>query len=321
MPNHANLIIGRSESEQQLLILSTSDRDPGTYFFLDRKEQKLRPLCQVRPWLNPEQMADMFPIEYASRDGLRIHGYLTLPPGRGKKNLPAVVMPHGGPWARHVWGFDPLVQMLANRGYAVLQMNYRGSTGYGDDFMQKGRREIGRAIQTDVEDGARWLIAQGIAHPKRMAILGASYGGYSALYALGHSESLYRCGISIAGVTDWFRIIKGAEDPDDESARLYWEEQVGEPKNDEAFLKEISPVNFADKITAPLLIIQGERDERVPPKQARLMIRAMEKNGHRPESYFMSRAGHDLGDAKERVELFKRIEQFLAANMTPMQSN
>lgn len=189
------------------------------------------------------------------------------------------MLPHGGPWARDVWVFDPLVQFLANRGYAVLQMNYRGSIGYGREFSERARREIGRGIQNDIEDATRWAIDKGVADPQRVAILGASYGGYSTLFALGKNPELYRCGISIAGVSDWMEIMRGKSTDEYKLSYEHWVEQIGDPKVDHDFMESISPVTFADKITAPLLIIQGKEDRVVPPKQARLMISALEKAG------------------------------------------
>jgi dipeptidyl aminopeptidase/acylaminoacyl peptidase len=317
LPGTFNLITSRSRDDQRLLVLAYSDRDPGTYYLFDRTDHSLTLVGTRMGWIKPEQMAAMFPIKYQARDGLLIHGYFTFPPGAARQNLPLVVMPHGGPGTRDVWGFDPLVQMLASRGYAVLQMNYRGSTGYGEEFFGQGRREVGRAIQDDIADGTRWAIGQGLADPKRIAIVGSSYGGYSALFALGHDPGLYRCGISIAGVTDWPAIYEKMVEPEREIARLYWIEQIGDPKADESLLRAISPVNFADKITAPVLIIQGKEDHIVPPKQAHELVAAMEKAGRTPEAVFLTDAGHNWGDNSTHVEAFRRIEAFLKKNLAP----
>jgi dipeptidyl aminopeptidase/acylaminoacyl peptidase len=318
LPDTVNLIKSPTTDEKRMLVLAFSDQDPGTYYLFDAADHTLTRIGSLMSWIKPAQMASMYPIKYKARDGQLIHGYLTLPPGRPQKNLPLVVMPHGGPAVRDVWGFDPLVQMLANRGYAVLQMNYRGSPGYGDAFYRKGRREIGRGIQDDVEDATRWAIKNGLADPKRIAIVGVSYGGYSALFALGHNPDLYCCGISIAGVTDWFSLIKsrGLND-ENKYAREYWNQQIGDPSNDEEFLKSISPVNFADKITAPLLIIQGKDDRTVPPKQASAMIDALEAAGHPPESLFIAHEGHGFTSTESRIAVFKAIDAFLAKNLGP----
>jgi dipeptidyl aminopeptidase/acylaminoacyl peptidase len=317
LPNTVNLIASRTRDEKRMLVLAFSDQDPGTYYLFDATDQSLTPIGSLMGWIKPGLMAPMDPIKYQARDGQLIHGYLTLPPGRPRKNLPVVVMPHGGPATRDVREFDPLVQMLANRGYAVLQMNYRGSPGYGEEFFLKGRHEIGRGIENDIEDGTRWAINQGLADPKHIAIVGASYGGYSALFELGHNPGLYCCGISIAGVTDWLSLGNGLNDEEEKFAREYWNQQVGDLKNEQEFLKSISPVNFADKITAPVLIIQGKDDKIVPPKQARLMINALEAAGHPPESLSVSNEGHGFFSNDARLKEFKSIEAFLAKNLGP----
>jgi len=312
-----NMIVGGTRNQRRLLVFASSDRDPGSYYLLDVGRRTISRILTRMPWIRPEQMASMYPIKYPARDGRVIHGYMTLPNGRPQRNLPLVVMPHGGPSVRDIWSFDPLVQLLANRGYAVMQMNYRGSPGFGAEFSRIAKHEIGRGIQDDIEDGARWAIAHQIADPKRVAIVGASYGGYSALFGLAKSPGLYRCGISIAGVTDWLGIIKGKTSGEYKFAYEHWVQQIGDPKNDAEFLRSISPVSFAAQITAPLLIVQGKEDRTVPPKQARMLIAEMGKNGRTPESLFLSGEGHGLTHEKSRVELFKRIEEFLAKNMGP----
>ena len=199
-------------------------------------------------------------------------------------------------------------------------MNYRGSGGYGQDFSKLLEHQIGRSVQDDIEDGTRWAITHKIADPDRVAILGADYGGYSALFALGKNPGLYRCGISIDGITDWVRLIKGMSGEEKQFERQHWVEQLGDPKTDTAYLENVSPVDFADKITAPVLIIHGKEDRVVPPKQSHVMISALEKAGHEPESLFLSNQGHMPFYEKARTEAFKRIEAFLAKNLTPEKS-
>jgi len=256
-------------------------------------------------------------VKYQARDGLVIHGYLTVPVGYEPKKLPLVVMPHGGPWARDTWGFSPMVQLLANRGYAVLQINYRGSTGYGDELFQQAKREIGGKIQDDIEDATRWAIAAGVADPARIAIFGMSYGGYSALFALGHNPELYRCGISAAGVTDWPGIYEDSDVSDSKAARAYWREQIGDPGKDMTRLAAISPVNFADKIVAPVLIIQGEEDQRVPEDQAKRMIAALTRAGHPPEQNLVKDLGHSFGTEKQKAKLYQQVVAFLEKHLGP----
>jgi len=317
LPDTFNLISSCSKDDRLMLVFAFSDRDPGTYFLFDRVEKSLTLVATCMKWINPDRMAAMTPIQYPARDGLVIHGYLTYPPAGGREKLPLVVLPHGGPWVRDVWGFDPLVQMLASRGYAVLQMNYRGSPGYGQEFHERGLRELGGAMQNDIEDGVRWTIQQGVADPKRIAIVGGSFGGYAALFALGHNPELYRCGVSLAGVTDWPAMFEKLSEPEYKVARQFWIEEIGDPATNQVDLRAISPVNFADKITAPVLLIQGKEDYVVPPKQAREMAAALKKAGHPPEAVFINDAGHDFRTEEARVEVFKRVAAFLDRNLAP----
>ncbi|HYD83669.1 MAG TPA: alpha/beta fold hydrolase, partial [Opitutus sp.] len=247
LPGTVNLIVSRSRDEKRFLVLAFSDRDPGTYYLVDLASEKpgFSRIGQPMPNFPVDRMAAMLPIKYQARDGETIHGYLTLPSGDRKKNLPLVVMPHGGPTVRDIWAYNPTVQFLASRGYAVLQVNFRGSPGYGSEFYEKGKREIGRGIQTDIDDGTRWAIAHGFADPARVAIVGSSYGGYSALFALAHSPELYRCGISINGVTDWTDIVRERKGEEYRYAYLHFQEWIGDPKTDANFLASISPVTFA----------------------------------------------------------------------------
>ena len=316
-PDTVNLLVDLSLDGKRMLWFGYSDQNPGQYFLADLEKHSFKPIGTRMSWIKPAQMAPMLLIKYQARDGLLIHGFLTVPEGHERKNLPMVVLPHGGPWVRDVWGYDPLVQLLANRGYAVLQMIYRGSPGYGEELYANAKRQVGRQIQDDIEDATRWAIAAGIADPSHIAILGASYGGYSALFALGHNPELYRCGVSFAGVTDWPAIYNNGEVAEYKAALRYWREQIGDPDKDKDFLKAISPVNFAEKITAPVLIIQGKEDRRVPPDQAKRMIAALEKSGRKPESLFVAGVAHNLGREKNRIEIFKRVVDFLEKQLGP----
>jgi dipeptidyl aminopeptidase/acylaminoacyl peptidase len=317
LPGMVNLPMSIANQDRSMLVYSFSDCNPGAYYLFTPEDGKLRGLFRSHPWIKSEQMAGMNPIVYKARDGVEIHGYLTIPRGEKPRNLPLVVMPHGGPWVRDVWVFDPLVQMLANRGYAVLQMNYRGSAGYGGEFSKKGRHEIGGKIQDDIEDATRWAIEKKVADPKRIAIMGASYGGYSALFALGKSQGLYCCGISIAGVSDWYSLYKKFDNPEDKLAREHWVREIGDPEKDEEKLKAISPFYFADKIIAPVLIIHGKDDRIVPLKQAKKIISELEKTGRKPETLFISNEGHGFAKEKSRVAEYRAIEAFLAKYLGP----
>ena len=181
LPGYDVYVVSSNKEEDTFIVRTITDRSLGAFYLYDSKSGDLTKIADRNPWLKEDQLAEMKPIEYTSRDGLTIHGYLTLPKGKVAKNLPIVVNPHGGPWARDEWGFNPEVQFLANRGFGVLQMNFRGSTGYGRKFWEASFREWGQSMQDDITDGVKWLIDQGIADPKRVAIYGGSYGGYAVL--------------------------------------------------------------------------------------------------------------------------------------------
>ena len=317
LPDTTNFLVDSSLDGKQTLWLAFSDQNPGGYYLADAEKHSFKQLAPCMSWIKPAQMAPMLAVKYTARDGLTIHGFLTVPVGHEPKNLPLVVMPHGGPWVRDVWGFDPLVQLLANRGYAVLQMNYRGSPGYGEELYEQARRQIGGKIQDDIEDATGWAITAGVADPKRIAMVGASYGGYSVLFALGHNPEVYRCGISLAGVTDWTAFLGNSDVAEYKEATRYWHEQLGDPEKDKDLLHAASPVNFADRITAPVLIVQGKEDRRVPPDQARRMVSALEKAGRKPESMFVAGVGHTFGRGKDRLEIYKRIVTFLEQQLGP----
>jgi dipeptidyl aminopeptidase/acylaminoacyl peptidase len=268
----------------------------------------------VSPWIKESEMAEMRPISYQSRDGLTIHGYITLPKNVAPKNLPAVILPHGGPWSRNSWGYSAEVQFLANRGYAVLQMNFRGSTGYGRKFWEASFKQWGRAMQDDVTDGVRWLIKQGIADPRRIGIYGASFGGYVALVGLSSTPDLYACAVDYAGVSNLFTLLK--------SIPAYWKpyldmyyEMVGHPERDEALLREVSPVFHADRIKAPLLIAQGANDPRVNRNESDQMVAALKARGINVIYIVKDNEGHGFSNEENRFSFYRAMEEFLAKHL------
>ena len=200
-------ISGSNKAEDKLIVRTYSDKSLGAYYFYDIIKDELTKIEDVAPWIDENDMCDMKPIQYKSRDGFTINGYLTLPKGKEAKNLPVVVNVHGGPWARDNWGFNPEVQFLANRGFAVLQMNFRGSTGYGREFWEASFKQWGQAMQNDVTDGAKWLTNEGIADKNRIAIYGGSYGGYATLAGLCYTPDLYACGVDYVGVSNLFLLL------------------------------------------------------------------------------------------------------------------
>lgn len=311
-----NLMIGASRDMTRLLWFGFSDRNPGEYFILDTEKRSIAPIGARMPWITSAAMAPMHAITYTARDGTRIHGYLTVPAGHAPKGLPLVVMPHGGPWVRDVWGFDPFVQALANRGYGVLQMNYRGSPGYGIESYRSARRQIGKAIQDDIEDATRWAIGAGVADPQRVALVGASYGGYSTLFGLAKSPGLYRCGVAIAAVTDWPEIFdERSGDPQFANATRHWRREIGDPKADAAFLRSISPVHLASEILPPVCLIHGTEDKIVPVAQAKSMVRALESTGRPPRVVYVKDAGHALSTGAIRLQVFETTAQFLEEHL------
>ena len=261
LPGYEIDLQSSNKNETLFVVAAWSDRTQGVRYLYDAAAKALTKLAEIAPWLDENELAEMRPITYQARDGLTIHGYLTLPRGGGK-NLPLIVSAHGGPWARDAWGYDPEVQFLVNRGYAVLQVNFRGSTGYGRKFWEASFKEWGRTMQDDVTDGVKYAVAQGIADPKRIAIYGGSYGGYCTLAGLAFTPELYACGVDYVGVSNLFTFLK--------TIPPYWKpmldmlyEMVGNPETDKDLLAAASPALHADNIRAPLLIAQGAQDPRV----------------------------------------------------------
>lgn len=310
LPGYEIAISSLNKTEDIYVIRTYSDKTRGAYYLLDWNKKQLSKWRELSPWLKESRMAAMRPIQYQSRDGLTIHGYLTLPQGKVAKNLPVVVNPHGGPWVRDHWGFNSEVQWLANRGFAVLQMNFRGSLGYGRAFWEAGFKQWGRKMQDDISDGVEWLIKQGIADPDRIAIYGASYGGYAVLAGLAFTPDLYTCGVNYVGVSNLFTLIK--------TIPPYWKplmaefyEKVGHPEKDEELLKAISPVFHADKIKAPLFIAQGARDPRVNKAESDQMVAALEARGIQVEYMVKENEGHGFRNEENRFEFYEAMERFL----------
>ena len=256
----------------------------------------------------------MKPVSYKSRDGLTIHGYLPLPVGKEARNLPVVVNPHGGPWARDVWGYNAEVQFLANRGYAVFQMNFRGSTGYGRKFWEASFRQWGRTMQDDITDGVQWLIKEGIADPKRVAIYGASYGGYATLAGVTLTPDLYAAAVNYVGVSNMFTFMKTIP-PYWEPLREMFYEMVGNPEKDKEFLQAVSPVFHVDKIKTPLFVAQGARDPRVNKAESDQIVEALKKRGVAVEYMVKENEGHGFRNQENQFEFYEAMEKFLARHM------
>jgi len=314
LPGYENHLTSHSRDETRYIVHSASDRTRGGYYLLDATDMTLTKLFDISPWLDESRMAPMRPVSYTSRDGLTIHGYLTTPAGSSGKNLPLIVHPHGGPWTRDSWGFNPEIQFLASRGFAVLQMNFRGSAGYGRTFLEAGFGEWGLAMQDDVSDGAKWAVEQGIADPARIAIYGGSYGGYAALSGLTSTPDLYACGVSYVGVSNLFSWI-AAIPP-------YWKpylemlyEMVGNPDSDKEKFRRTSPFFNADKIVAPLLVAQGANDPRVRKEESDQIVEAMRNRGVAVEYLVKENEGHGFQNEENRFEFYRAMESFLTKHL------
>ncbi|MEI6883998.1 MAG: S9 family peptidase [Bacteroidota bacterium] len=306
-----------TKAEDKFIVRVYSDRSLGAYYIYDKTADKLTKIADIGPWLKTEELAEMLPIEYKSRDGLTISGYLTLPVGytlETAKNLPLVVNPHGGPWARDSWGFNPEIQFLANRGYAVLQMNFRGSTGYGRKFWEDSFKQWGLTMQDDVSDGLKWLVDKGIADPKRVAIYGGSYGGYATLMGIVKDPDQYAAAVDYVGVSNMFTFMN--------TIPPYWKpmldmfhEMVGDPKKDSALLASVSPVFHVDKIKTPLFIAQGANDPRVNKAESDQMVEALKKKGVVVEYMVKDNEGHGFHNEENRFDFYRAMEKFLGQHL------
>ncbi|MEJ1237263.1 S9 family peptidase [Chryseolinea sp. T2] len=314
IPGYEFQITRHNENEDKLLVYASSDRYFGGYYYYDIVKNEFKKLADFAPWLKEDNMAVMQPVAYTSRDGLTIHGYLTLPKGMEAKNLPVVVNPHGGPWARDSWGFNSEVQFLANRGYAVLQMNFRGSTGYGRRFWESSFKQWGKTMQDDITDGARWLIKEGIADSTRIAIYGGSYGGYATLAGITSTPDLYACAVDYVGVANMFTFMNTIP-PYWEPFRKMFYEMVGDPKNDSLLLAEASPVMHADKIKVPLLVAQGANDPRVNKAESDQMVDALRKRGLTVEYIVKDNEGHGFYNEENQFEFYAAMEKFFDTHL------
>ena len=317
LPGYQVSTTATNKAEDMKIVYAGNDRTRGTYYLYDVKADKLTKIADLAPWIQAEEMAEMIPVSYPSRDGLTIEGYLTLPAGltmETARQLPVVVNPHGGPWARDSWGYNPEVQFLANRGYAVLQMNFRGSTGYGRKFKELSYKQWGQTMQNDITDGVRWLISQGIADSTRIAIYGGSYGGYATLAGLTYTPDLYACGVDYVGVSNLFTFLQ--------TIPPYWKpmldmmyEMVGDPQKDSTMLAACSPALNADRIKAPLLVVQGANDPRVNKAESDQMVAALRARGVDVDYMVRDNEGHGFHNEENRFAFYRTMERFLAKHL------
>jgi dienelactone hydrolase len=310
-------MISWSNDRKRIVIATSGPRNPGAYFLYDVAKDAVSTIGRRHPSLPQRELGETMVIRYTARDGAKIPGYLTLPPGKGEKNLPLVVMPHGGPETRDYAAFDPWVQMFANRGYAVLQPNFRGSGGYGKRFTEAGYRQWGRLMQDDITDGVKALVKEGTADPNRICIVGASYGGYAALAGGAFTPDLYKCVVSVSGISD---IAKMMENEDykaqgDSFTYDYWRRWVGDPAVDAEQMKAVSPINFAAKFRSPVLLIHGTDDDVALVSQSTSMKDALRKAGKQVELKLIENEGHALIQQGAKLYLLTEVERFVTAHL------
>lgn len=305
-------VVNRTEADDIWLVGFHSDRAPGRFYKWDRKAKKATFLFTSRPKLEGLALAEMKPVVITARDGLKLHSYLTLPPGVPPKKLPMVLFPHGGPWARDEWGFNGYAQWLANRGYAVLQPNFRGSTGYGKKHLNAGNKEWGLKMHDDLIDSVNWAVQQGYADPKKVGIMGGSYGGYCALAALTFTPEVFACAVDIVGPSNLKTLI-GTIPPYWKPLRAVFDVRMGnvdDPKDAE-LIQRASPLNHAEKIVRPLLIGQGANDPRVKQSESEQIVSAIEKNGGSVTYVVYPDEGHGFARPENRTDFNARAERFL----------
>ena len=318
LPSTANRIsVARTGSSPFVLIEARSDVQPLVIHVYNTETDKLTRVGASRPGIDPRQMGQMDFVRIKARDGLELPAYLTLPPGGASKNLPMVVLVHGGPWSRGTdWGWDAEVQFLASRGYAVLQPEFRGSTGFGRKHFEAGFKQWGGAMQHDLADAARWAIAQGIADPKRICIAGASYGGYATLMGLAQEPELFRCGINWVGVTDIKLMYDvGWSDLSDEWKRYGMPRLIGDPTGDAAMLKAVSPLENAARIKQPLLMAYGAWDLRVPIVHGEKFLAAVKAHNPAVDWVVYDNEAHGWSKPKTQIDFWTRVEAFLNRNI------
>lgn len=310
---------GETRAEDKFIVAAYNDRTPGARYVYDLKTDNLVKLADINPALPEKDMAPMQPISFQSRDGLTLHGYLTLPLGRPAQNLPVIVNPHGGPWARDSWGYNAETQFLANRGFAVLQVNFRGSTGYGRKFWKASFGQWGLSMQDDITDGVQWLVSQGIADPKRIGIYGGSYGGYATLAGITFTPDLYAAAVDYVGVSNLFTFMN--------TIPPYWKpmlekmyDMVGHPEKDKDRLAATSPALHVDRIKTPLFIAQGAQDPRVNKAESDQVVEALRKRGVEVEYMVKDNEGHGFHNDENKFEFYEAMEKFFTQHLKPTQN-
>ena len=312
LPGYEIAVTSANKAEDKLLVRTYSDRSLGAYYFYDVNTEELRKITDVSDWIDENDMSPMTPVKYTSRDGMTIHGYLTIPKNSDGKNLPVVIYPHGGPWYRDSWGYQGPVQLMASRGIAVFQMNFRGSTGYGRAFWEASFKQWGKTMQDDITDGVKWLIDQGIADPKHIGIHGGSYGGYATLAGVTYTPNLYACAVDYVGVSNLFTFMS--------TIPPYWKpfldmmyEMVGNPniESDSLLMATASPAMHIDQIKTPLFIAQGANDPRVNINESDQVVKALRERNIDVPYMVKYDEGHGFHNEENRIDFYKTMIGFL----------
>jgi len=314
LPNTESRILDRDKSENVFVIRTFTDRNPGSYYLYIASIGKLKKLSDINSSIKEEQMCEMKPISYSSRDGMKINGYLTLPLNKAAKNLPIVVVPHNGPGQRNTWGYNAEVQFLANRGYAVLQINYRGSAGYGKNFYAAGFKQWGGKIQDDIDDGVKWLINEKVANPQRIAIYGSGFGGFIALNSAIQSPKLYSCAASNSGVLNLLSYIKSIPPFLKSNLQMYYD-IVGNPDTEFDYMRQASPVFHSDKVNIPIFITQNVKDHRINANDAIQFVKELKKRNVNVTYLEKDDAPFSANREESRQKVYTALEQFLESNL------
>ena len=304
-------VVSRDLEDGMWVVAYEVDDGPVFYHVYDRVARRAQPLFSNRPALESHRLAKMQPVSFEARDGMRIHGYLTLPVGLEPEDLPPVLYVHGGPWGRDVWGLDNDAQWLANRGYAVLQINFRGSTGYGKDYLNAGDRQWAAKMHDDLLDGKKWAVDQGYADPRRVCIYGGSYGGYATLVGLTFTPDEFACGVDVVGPSNLVTLLRSIP-PYWAPIKAIFAKRLGDVETEVEFLESRSPLFLADRIRAPLLIAQGAHDPRVKQAESDQIVAAMRRNGQPVEYLLFPDEGHGFARPENRLKFYAAAEAFFA---------
>jgi dipeptidyl aminopeptidase/acylaminoacyl peptidase len=310
-PDDSVMVTSTTNDGKIALVSTYSDRDPGSFYLFDAETKKAAYLLSRRSWIDPEKMAKVKPVELTARDGMLMRGYLTLPPGKDGRNLPLVIYPHGGPFGIYdTWGFDTEPQILAAAGYAVLQVNYRGSGNYGRSFHQSGAQQWGLTMQDDLTDATRWAIDQGIADRNRICMYGASYGAYASLMGVAKEPALYKCAAGYVGVYDLVTL-SAQESRESKRLNIWTSEWLGSGP----VLASVSPNRIADRIKVPVFLAAGGEDETAPIAHSERMEAALKKAGIPVETLYYRTEGHGFYTVEHQREYYTRLLAFLARNL------